>query len=198
MQSKALYPSMFDSVVGSLKSNLLVNTLAVFMGSLLIVLGAQIYITLPFTPVPITGQTLSVLVVGSLLGSSRAPLSVLLYILYGAIGFPVFSENSGGIQFLMGATGGYIFGFILCAYIVGKFTEKGWDRILGKSLFAMLLGQFLIFAPGLLWLSQYVGFENVLEKGFYPFVLGGVIKTLLAGSSSVLVWKLIEKLKGGR
>ncbi len=195
MQSKVLYPSMLDSVIGGLRNNTLINTLAVVMGSLLIVLGAQIYITLPFTPVPITGQTLSVLVVGSLLGARRSVLSVMLYILYGAIGFPVFSENSGGLQFLMGATGGYIFGFALCAYVVGKFTEKGWDRTLVRSLSVMLLGQLLIFAPGLLWLSQYVGIENVLEKGFYPFVVGGIIKTLLAGSSSVLIWKLINKLK---
>lgn len=193
---QSAYPSMFDSLLGiELKNNALVNALAIVAGSLLIVLGAQIYITLPFTPVPITAQTLSVLLVGSLLGSKKAPMSVLLYIFYGALGFPVFSENSSGIQVLYGATAGYIFGFILAAYFVGRLSEKGWDRSLLKSLPIMLVGQLLIFVPGLLWLSQYVGLSSVLEKGFYPFVLGGIIKTLLAGSSSVLTWKLIKKLK---
>jgi biotin transporter BioY len=195
--NKTLYPSMIDSFLPQTleKSNTLINALAVFAGSLLMVASAQVYITLPFTPVPITAQTLSVMVLGSLLGSKKGPLSVLLYVLYGALGFPVFSENSGGAHILVGATGGYILGFVLSAYIIGKFTERGWDRVLSKSLIAMFIGQFFIFVPGLLWLARYVGFENVLSQGFYPFVIGGIIKTLLAGTSSVLVWKLIDKLK---
>jgi biotin transporter BioY len=193
--NKIIYPSMVDS---SSRSNVLTNTLAVIGGSVLLVLCSQIYITLPFTPVPITAQTLSVMFLGSLLGSKKAPLSVLLYVLYGALGFPVFSQHTGGVHVLVGATGGYIFGFLASAYIIGKFTEKGWDRFLGKSLVAMFIGQFFIFVPGLLWLSRYVGVENVLFQGFYPFIIGGIIKTLLAGSSSVLAWKLIDRFKGER
>ncbi|MES2769240.1 MAG: biotin transporter BioY [Bdellovibrionota bacterium] len=197
MKTKMLSPSIMDFALknfAATKPNTLINALAVVAGSFLIVLSAQIYIPLPFTPVPITAQTLSVLLVGSLLGSKRAPLSVLLYVLYGALGFPVFSENSGGMQVLMGATGGYIFGFILAGYVVGKFTEMAWDKSLGKSLIAMTVAQLLIFVPGLLWLGQFVGYANVLEQGFYPFIIGGIIKTLLAGSSSVLAWTLIKKL----
>lgn len=187
------YASMLDVILE--KKSTLINILSVFAGSLLIALSAQIYITLPFTPVPITAQTLAVMFAGSMLGSKRAPLSVLLYIAYGAMGFPVFSENSAGLAKLFGATGGYIFGFIIAGYVVGKFSEKGWDRFLGKSLTAAAVGQILIFVPGLLWLGQFVGYANVLEQGLYPFVLGGVIKTLIAGTSAVLTWKLIRKLK---
>jgi biotin transporter BioY len=171
------------------------NALSVIAGSLLIVLSAQAYIVLPFTPVPITLQTLSVMLLGSLLGSKKAPMSVLLYIVYGALGFPVFSEHSGGMHVLYGATAGYIFGFIITSYVVGKLSEKGWDRTLGKSTLVMLIAQLCIFVPGLLWLSRYVGFDNVLAQGFYPFVIGGIVKNLLASSSSVLAWKLIGKLK---
>ena len=190
--AKIYSPSMMDFTFE--KQSILVNALAVIAGSFLIVLSAQVYITLPFTPVPITAQTLSVLLVGSLLGSKRAPLSVLLYVLYGALGFPVFSEHSGGMQYLIGATGGYILGFVFASYVVGKFAELGWDRSLGKSLTVMTIAQALIFVPGLLWLGQFVGYANVLEQGFYPFIIGGIVKTLLAGSSSVLAWTLIKKL----
>lgn len=193
VNTHSIYSPMVDVLIE--KQTAITSAIAVFAGSLLIALSAQIYIMLPFTPVPITAQTLSVLFAGSLLGSKRAVLSVLLYIAYGAVGFPVFSENSAGLVKLFGATGGYIFGFILAAYAVGKFTENGWDRFLGKSLTAMLLGQLLVFVPGLLWLGQFVGYANVLEQGFYPFVIGGIVKTLLAGSSSVLAWNLIRKLK---
>lgn len=187
------YAPMMDVILE--KKSTLINVLSVFVGSLLIALSAQIYITLPFTPVPITAQTLAVMFTGSLLGSKRAPLAVLLYIAYGAMGLPVYSENSAGLAKLFGATGGYIFGFVIAGYVIGKFSEMGWDRFLGKSLTAAALGQLLIFVPGLLWLGQFVGYSNVLAQGFFPFVIGGVIKTLLAGTSSVLTWKLIKKLK---
>lgn len=186
----------YASIIDSFKSNAITNALAVIAGSLLIVLSAQVYINLPFTPVPITLQTLSVMLLGSFLGSKKAPLSVLLYIAYGALGFPVFSDHSGGLHVLIGATGGYIFGFIITAYVVGKFASMGWDRSFLKSLFVMLVAQACIFVPGLLWLSQFVGFENVLAQGFYPFVVGGILKILIAGSGSVLAWKWTLKLKG--
>lgn len=196
--TKQMYPSIVDSIFKPVveKQNIITSAISVIAGSFLIVLSAQAYISLPFTPVPITLQTLSVMLLGSLLGSKKAPMSVLLYILYGAIGFPVFSDHSGGIHVLHGATAGYIFGFMITSYVVGKFAERGWDRTLGKSTFVMLVAQLCIFVPGLLWLSQFVGFENVLAQGFYPFVIGGLVKTLLASSSSVLAWKITQKLKG--
>jgi len=176
------YSPIIDVVLE--KKSTLINVLSVFAGSLLIALSAQIYITLPFTPVPITAQTLAVMFTGSLLGSKRAPLAVLLYIAYGAIGFPVFSENSSGLAKLFGATGGYIFGFIIAGYVIGKFTEMGWDRFLGKSLTAAALGQLLIFVPGLLWLGQFFGYSNVLKQGFYYFVIGVMINMLFSGRIS--------------
>lgn len=189
------YPSMMDFSFSHTNVSLLANILAIFVGSLVLVACANIYIPLPFTPVPITAQTLGVLTLASMTGAGRSTLSVLLYVMYGLVGFPVFAQNSAGFEILMGATGGYIFGFFIAAYVVGKFCEKGWDRTFPKSLVAMLLGQLLIFVPGLLWLGQFTGYAQVLEKGFYPFVIGGIVKTLLGASTSVLGWKLVHSLK---
>jgi len=187
-------PSMLDFTVP--KTNTAIDAVAIFLGSLFLVLGAKVSIPLPFTPVPITGQTFSVLVIGSMLGSTRAPLSVLLYVAYGIFGFPVFAENSSGVSILMGATGGYILGFVLAAYVIGKLSEKGWDRTAGKSLLAMTIGHALIFAIGLLWLIPFVGASQVLAKGFYPFILGSIVKTLLAGTTASVGWTALKKIKG--
>lgn len=193
------FSSMLDFSLADSKPNIYasfwINVLAIFLGSLAVVASAKIYIPLPFTPVPITAQTLAILTISSMMGSKRAPLAVLLYALYGILGFPVFAEGRSGLEGLYGATGGYLFGFVLSAYVVGKFCEKGWDRSFTKSFVAMLLGQLLIFVPGLLWLGQFVGYSQVLEKGFYPFVIGGAIKTLLGATTSVLAWKCIFNLK---
>jgi biotin transport system substrate-specific component len=189
------FPSMWDFSISPhfSKANLAVDALAVFLGSLFLILGAQVSIPLPFTPVPITGQTFSVLVIGSMLGVSRAPLAVLLYIAYGALGLPVFADHSGGVHVVMGATGGYIIGFIFSAMLIGYLSEKGWDRTYGKSILAMTLGHLLIFAFGLAWLVPFVGADQVLAKGFYPFILGTIVKTLLAGSTSAVGWIFLKK-----
>ncbi len=196
MITKNLYPSMVESLFEKSSSGVFTKTVSVIAGTLLIIASAKVYIPLPFTPVPITAQTLSILFVGSMLGSRLAPLSVIFYLLLGIVGLPIYAESASGIQYLLGPTAGYLVGFIFASYFVGKLSEKGWDRSLVKSLPIMLLGQLLVFVPGLLWLSTFVGLENVLAKGFYPFVIGGLVKTLLAGTSATLVWVAISKLKG--
>lgn len=194
------YPSMLESLFinhskTASASRVLIQTLAIVAGALLVVAGSKIYIPLPFTPVPVTAQTLSVLLVGSMFGSRLAPLSILLYLMMGMVGLPVYAESASGIQYLLGPTAGYLIGFIFAAYFVGKLSEKGWDRTVVKSLPIMFLGQLLVFVPGLLWLATFVGFESVLEKGFYPFVIGGIVKMLLAGTSSALLWRCIGWVK---
>lgn len=187
------FPSMLDFSIP--ESRLITDALAVFLGSLFLVLGAKVSIPLPFTPVPITGQTFSVLVLGSVLGKKRAPLAVLSYVFYGILGFPVFADHHGGIHTLIGATGGYLFGFVLASWFIGYLCERGWDRSYIKSLFAMTLGHLLIFAIGLLWLVPFVGIQNILVMGFYPFILGTIVKTFLAASTSSVAWLGLKKLK---
>lgn len=192
----ATHSSVMDYWIESkgYQKNLVAEVASLFLGAILIALSSQIYIPLSFTPVPITLQTFSVLTLSTLMGSRRAPMSVLLYLALSALGFPVLAEGRSGIEVMVGATGGYLIGFVLASYFVGLLIEKGWDRSLVKGLFTFGVGQLLIFVPGLLWLGMFVGYESVFEKGFFPFIPGGIVKTLLGVTTSVLVWKWMDKI----
>jgi len=156
--------------------------LQVVLGSLLIALFAQISIPLPLSPVPVTGQTFAVLAVAMALGSRLGAMAVLTYILEGAAGLPFFAGGVGGALYLLGPTGGYLLGFVLCALVCGKLAEKGFDRTYGKMLLAMTLGHLIIFVPGVLWLTRFVPEGSALALGFLPFLPGTVLKTLAAAA----------------
>lgn len=157
-------------------------------GSLLIGLCAQISIG---WPVPVTGQTFAVLMIGALYGARRGSLCVLAYIAAGAAGLPVFALGRAGLGVLSGPTGGYLAGFIAAAYITGFLAERGWDRRVGTTVLAMVLGNIAIYAFGLLWLSCIVGTERVLAVGLYPFVVGDLLKIVLAAVVLPSGWKLL-------
>ena len=163
-------------------------------GSLLIVLCTQIKILLPFTPVPINGQTFAVLMTGALLGARRACSSVILYITAGAAGLPVFTLG-GGLPILLGPTGGYLVGFVPAACLVGLLAKRGWDRSVGKTILAMVLGNAVLYAFGLLWLSRWTGISRVLIAGLYPFIVGDFLKILLAAVILPAGWKLLPHSK---
>lgn len=163
-------------------------------GSLLIALCTQVKILLPFSPVPITGQTFAVLMLGALLGSRRGSLSVLLYLAEGAAGLPIFALG-GGWPILLGPTGGYLFGFIPAAYLVGLLAEKGWDRRVSRTILAMILGNLVLYTCGLFWLSCWVGFNGLLIAGLYPFIIGDFLKIVLAAVVLPTGWKLLSHLK---
>ncbi len=161
-------------------------------GSLLIGLCAQVKILLPFSPVPITGQTFAVLMIGALLGPWRGSLAVLSYIMEGVAGLPVFALG-GGFTVLIGPTGGYLLGFIPAAYLTGLLARKGWDRRIGTTILAMVLGNIVIYAFGLLWLCCLMGINrSVPAVGLYPFVVGDLLKIALAAGALPAGWKLLE------
>ena len=157
-------------------------------GSLFIALCARVTIPLPFTPVPVTGQTLAVLLIGVLLGSRRGVLCLLAYLAEGALGLPVFAEGAG-LAYMAGPTGGYLVGFVVAAYLTGLLAERGWDRRAGTTLLAVLLGNAVIYAFGLSWLARFVGSERVLAVGLMPFIAGDLLKALLATAALPLGWK---------
>jgi len=159
-------------------------------GSLFIALAARIVTPLPFTPVPITGQTLAVLLVGGLLGSKRGALTLLLYLGEGVAGLPVFAKG-GGFTYLMGPTGGYLVGFVAAAFVVGLSTDKGWGQRMGTTFLAMFLGTVTIYAFGLAWLVNFVGGKRVLSLGFYPFIFGDLLKMALATMLLSSGWKIL-------
>lgn len=148
--------------------------------SLVIALTAQIAIPLPFTPVPVTLQTLAVLLAGCLLGSGRGALAVVAYIAEGSAGLPVFSGGTGGIIHVLGPTGGYLVGFLAAAYLVGLLAETGLAVNWLGSLVTLLVGSLVLYIPGLIWLGFYVGYNHVLAMGFLPFIIGDGLK-IVAG-----------------
>jgi biotin transport system substrate-specific component len=171
--------------------------LLAFAGSWLVAGLARIEIPLPFTPVPITGQTLGVLLVGSSLGAGLGGVSMALYLAQGAIGLPFFSGGDSGAEFLRlsAATGGYLWGFVLSAVVVGWLAERGWDRSIRSSIGAMFLGEVVLYAVGIPWLMQAidVSLAEALELGLAPFVVGDTIKLLLAAGLLPAGWRLVGK-----
>lgn len=171
----------------------------IFAGSFLIALSAKLQILLPFSLVPITGQTFAVLIIGALLGARRGSLAVLAYIIQGAAGMPVFAFG-GGFAVLFGPTGGYLIGFIHAAYLTGLLAEKGWDRRIGTTVLAMILGNIVIYTCGLFWLTCLMGFgAKVLTVGLYPFIIGDLLKIALAAALLPSGWKLLDSAgRGGK
>ncbi len=145
--------------------------------SLVIALGAQVAIPLPFTPVPVTLQTLAVLLAGCLLGSGRGALAVVAYLGEGFAGLPVFSGGTAGISHLVGPTGGYLLGFVAAAFVVGVFAQRGAARSPLGTLVMLVIGNVVLYVPGVIWLGVYTGMDRAISLGFLPFVVGDLLKT---------------------
>jgi len=150
----------------------------VISASWLLAISAQFSFNLPFSPVPVTGQTLAVLLIGSLLGKNRGAAAVGLYLLQGAAGLPVFAGGKSGFITLVGPTGGYLIGFIAAAYIMGILAELRYDKSLVYTGFSMLIGSLVIYIFGLFWLVQFIGESSALQLGLYPFLIGDFVKIL--------------------
>jgi biotin transport system substrate-specific component len=163
-------------------------------GSLFVALLAQVTIPLPFTPVPITGQTLGVLVIGTAYGWRLAALTMLLYLAEIAVGLPFAAEGRSGFEILTLATasGGYLWGFLLAAMLCGWLANRGWDRDLRSSITVMLLGSIVIYAVGVPWLAASIDVPllEAFELGLYPFVVGDLLKLLVAAGLLPLGWRL--------
>jgi biotin transport system substrate-specific component len=162
-------------------------------GSLLIALSAQLRIILPFSPVPITGQTFTVLLIGALYGSKRGPATVMTYLALGVMGLPVFAGGAFGVARLVGPTAGYLVGFLAAAFVVGLLSERGWDRKPWTTAASMIFGNGIIYMTGVLWLSRFVGWHMVLSTGFLPFLAGDALKIALATILLPAGWKLIGR-----
>jgi biotin transport system substrate-specific component len=163
-------------------------------GSALITLCTQI--SLPLFPVPMTLQTFAVFLIGLTYGWRLGGITVALYLLEGALGLPVFSGGKGGMIVFMGPTAGYLVGFLLAATACGWFAERGFDRSYFKLLVALLVGNVLLYAPGLLWLGALIGWDKpVLEYGLYPFIGGDLLKIAMAVLLLPTAWKIFNRLK---
>jgi biotin transport system substrate-specific component len=179
-------------------------------GSLLLAGLAQIAIHLPFTPVPITGQTLGVLLIGAAYGPGLGMSTIALYLAWAIVGLPFFAPEADGshrtgleVLAWAGTTGGYLWGFVLASGLVGWLSRRGWDRSLRSSISAMLLGSIVIYAVGLPWLhhalpaivGQPVSWQATFEAGLYPFLIGDTVKLLLAAGLLPLAWRAFRRLR---
>jgi biotin transport system substrate-specific component len=175
-------------------------------GSLLVAGLAQISFTLPFTPVPITGQTLGVLLVGAAYGPALGAASLGLYLLWAIAGAPVLAPEADGshrsgleVLRLASATGGYLWGFVAAAGLTGWLASRGWDRSPRSSISAMLLGSIAIYACGVPWLMFSLGvpLAEALELGLYPFVIGDLLKLMAAAVLLPAAWSVVRRSRPG-
>jgi biotin transport system substrate-specific component len=167
----------------------------VVAGALLIYLTSRVYILIPGNPVPITGQTFGVLLVGGALGLRRGVSAVGLYVLLGVVGLPFYAEGKGGLGVILGATGGYLIGFVVAGAVVGRLAELGWDRRIGGALGAMFVGSVVIYGIGLPWLKAVTGlsWEETIQTGLVPFVIGDTIKAVLAAVLFPVAWWVVGR-----
>lgn len=198
----------------SRNANLVVDATLIVGGSLFIALMAQVTIPLGFTPVPISGQTFAVLLIGTAYGWRLGGLTLALYLAQIAVGLPFAAEAKSGWEVLTIATasGGYLWGMLVAAILTGWLANRGWDRSFGSALGLMLLGNIVIFGIGVAWLAAAIDIPVVsatacdmatgagcdaLELGLYPFVLGDLLKLLLAAGLLPAAWKLVGRDRAG-
>jgi biotin transport system substrate-specific component len=185
-------PLVLADLVPAIKAR---NVVLVGLGVLFTALLAQVAVPVPGSPVPITGQTLAVVLTAAALGPGRGVAVQALYIACALVGLPFYSEASGGVDVVLGATGGYVVGFIPAAYLIGLAARRGADRNPLKAVPLFIAGQAVIFAVGVPWLAVSTGMSTsqALDAGFYPFILGGIVKAAVAAIVLGAAWKLAHR-----
>lgn len=183
-----LYTRSFPRTTPWLRELLLILAGVLFLAAL-----AQVEIVLAFTPVPITGQTFAVLLIGAAYGAKRGAATMIAYIIAGGLGLPFFSSGGSGLRVLTGATAGYLAGFVVAAYVIGLLCERGLERSVRTSLVPFLAGTLIIYACGIAWLSVIVGgFGKALTLGVLPFLPGDAVKLIAAALALPAAWRLVK------
>lgn len=188
--SLTLAEAIFPQTGRALRVKQLVLVVA---GITALILAAKIKI--PMFPVPMTMGTFAVLSIGAAYGARLGLATILGYMLIGALGFDVFAGSSAevsGVTYMMGGTGGYLVGYVLAVLALGALTRQGWDRARGKMALALVLGNVLIYVPGLIWLTVLYGVDApILAWGLTPFLLGDLVKLALAALLLPALWSLV-------
>ena len=169
----------------------------VVAGSLLVAAAAQFTIHLWFTPIPITGQTLGVLLVGASLGAELGAASLLLYLAEGGIGLPFFAAGSHGwsLLALTSVFGGYFWGFVVAAGVVGFLAKRGWDRSFRSAIGGMLIGEIVLYSVAIPWFAHagHLSAQRALVEGLYPFIVGDTLKLVAAAALLPAAWRLLGR-----
>lgn len=164
-------------------------------GVAVMALLAQVVVPVPGSPVPITGQTLGLVLVATTLGPARSVTVMGLYVAAALVGLPFYSQASGGYEVVVGATGGYVLGFLPAAYLIGRAARLGADRHVLKALPLFVAGQLVVFAVGVPWLALTTGMDAgaAVAAGFTPFLLGGAVKAVVAAVVVPGVWRALGR-----
>ncbi len=170
-------------------NHILNQVLLTGFGVIALALLAQVAIPLPFSPVPITGQTFGILCLGLLYGRKLGLTTILSYIALGSLGMPLFAKGGSGILFFS-PSGGYLIGYVFFVLICGHFAEKGWTKSPTKLLMAMLMGETAMYLCGLIQLSFFIPSNTVLSAGLYPFIIGDLVKMTMVATLLPTAWKL--------
>ena len=187
-------PTLLSAAWPTSADSLLRKIVLVLAGTALLTLSAKVQV--PFYPVPMTMQTFAVLVIGMAFGWRLGAATVVLYLVEGAFGLPVFAGTPAkgiGLAYMAGPTGGYLIGFAVSAAIVGYLGERGWDRKLSTTLAAMAIGTALIFISGYVWLAYLIGSEKAFQFGVLPFMWAAVFKIALAAAVLPLCWRFLGR-----
>ncbi|WP_323772033.1 biotin transporter BioY [Antarctobacter sp.] len=172
----------------------------VVLGILALAVAAKIKAPVPGTPVMISMGTFAVLTIGAAYGPKLGLATILGYMIVGMLGFDIFQNSTAdlnGISYMMGGTGGYLVGYVLAVLALGVLARAGWDRSAPKMAGAMLVGNVLIYVPGLIWLGMLYGWDKpILQWGLTPFLVADGIKLALAAVILPLAWKLVGRARG--
>ena len=171
-------------------TSFLIKMFSVLVGTLLITLSS--YVTVPLYPVPVTAQTLVVLLIGLSFGPQLSFLTLSVYLLQGAAGLPVFAGGAGGLSTLFGPTGGYLFGFVAAGLLLGLLARRGFGKNFVTTIIAMLAGNAVIYLFGVTWLANFIGIENAVKHGILPFLYGDALKIFVAATIVPVAWKLLS------
>ncbi|WP_299674437.1 biotin transporter BioY [uncultured Roseobacter sp.] len=167
----------------------------VVLGIAFLTVAANIKVPVPGSPVLMNLGTFAVLTIGAAYGARLGLTTILGYMIVGAFGFDVFQSSTAelnGLDYMMGGTGGYLVGYVMATVLLGALAQRGWDRSMVWMAVAMLLGNILLYVPGLLWLGQLYGWDKpILEWGLTPFLLGDAVKLALAALILPAIWKLV-------
>ncbi len=196
MTAPSINPVLTQAIGPQSGTELRLKQAALVLGGIaLLAIAAKIKV--PMWPVPITMGTFAVLSIGAAYGARLGLVTVLGYMLIGALGFDVFAGSSAeaaGLSYMMGGTGGYLVGYVLATIALGALAQRGWDRSFGWMALALLIGNALIYLPGLAWLGQLYGWgKPILQWGLTPFLVGDAIKLALAAMLLPALWKLVGK-----
>jgi len=194
----AIHKSVLSEVIlprDGRQAQLVKQIALVLVGVMLLILSAKIKI--PMIPVPMTMGTFAVLSIGAVYGPRLGLMTIIGYMIVGALGFDVFASSSSekfGVSYMMGSTGGYLVGYVLAILVLGWTARQGWDRSILKMAAAMVLGNVIIYVPGLLWLATLYGWDQpILTWGLTPFLVGDLVKLGLAALLLPGAWRLVDK-----